>query len=268
MNGSLIMTAYPSCPPLAAAGISSVSTLPHFVKDGGWITWCILIPLSILTVGLAIHYLVVVRRSAQIPATMGRALMGAARQGQLRHLLAITRENSTMLGQAAYAGLTQLRAGRSSARAAIEEVVEERATKLFRRIEYLNVIGNVSPMIGLIGTVLGMIRAFSRISGAAGGMPEPGKLAGDISIALVTTFWGMLIAIPALTAHAIFRNRIDAFAAECVKLCDELISTIAQQIVKTSPKQGAKSPAPDGGRSPEKPEPNPPDQPVETPVVR
>ena len=114
----------------------------------------------------------------------------------------------------AHAGVSQLTAGRDSARAAIDEAVEERATKLFRKIEYLNVIGNVSPMIGLLGTVLGMIKAFSRIFSAAGGMPDPGKLAGDIAMALVTTFWGILIAIPALTFFALFRNRIDAFAAE------------------------------------------------------
>jgi biopolymer transport protein ExbB len=124
---------------------------------------------------------------------------------------------------AAFAGASQIRAGRDAARAAVDEAVEERATKLFRRIEYLNVIGNVSPMIGLLGTVLGMIQAFNRIFAAGGGMPDAGKLAGDIAVALVTTFWGLIIAIPALTTFAIFRNRIDAFAAECIKLCDGLL---------------------------------------------
>ncbi len=95
--------------------------------------------------------------------------------------------------------------------------------RLLRRIEYLNVIGNVSPMIGLFGTVVGMIQAFARIYSAAGGMPEADKLAGDIAVALVTTFWGLLIAIPALSAFALFRNRIDTYAAEVVKLCDGLL---------------------------------------------
>ena len=133
-----------------------------------------------------------------------------------------------MLGRAAFAGLSRIHAGRETARAAIDEAVEERASRLFRKIEYLNVIGNISPMMGLLGTVIGMIGAFRRINVAGGGMPDASILAGDISMALVTTFWGILIAIPALAAHAVFRNRIDAFAAESVKLCDGIVATIGE----------------------------------------
>ena len=66
-----------------------------------------------------------------------------------------------------------------------------------------------------------MISAFSRIHAA--GAPDPNQLVGDIAIALVNTFWGLFIAIPGLTAFAFFRNRIDAYAAECVKLCDRIV---------------------------------------------
>ena len=137
--------------------------------------------------------------------------------------------------QAAYAGLSQLPAGREAARAVIDETVEELAMRLLRKIEYLNVIGNVSPMIGLFGTVVGMIQAFARIYSAAGGMPEADKLAGDIAIALVTTFWGLLIAIPALASFALFRNRIETYAAEVVKLCDGLLATSAPNPESRSP---------------------------------
>ncbi len=244
MNATLLIGQYwmAQVPEVAATDGSSVSVLRQFVVYGGWITWCVLIPLSVATIALAIHYLTILRRAAQSPASLARALVTAARRGQVRRILEITRQDDTMLGQAAYAGLSQLRAGRDTARAAIDEAVGERATKLFRKIEYLNVIGNVSPMIGLLGTVLGMIKAFGRIFAAAGGMPEPGKLAGDIAVALVTTFWGILIAIPALTAFALFRNRIDAFAAECVKLCDSLVSLVPEEEPPAEPAAGA-SPA-------------------------
>lgn len=208
---------------LAAEEVSSGSVFHHFVVAGGWITWFLLIPLSMATVSLTIHYLLTIRRKTQVPPSLAHALVTAASRGEASKLLETAGQNETMLGVAAFAGASQIRAGRDAARAAVDEAVEERATKLFRRIEYLNVIGNVAPMIGLLGTVLGMIRAFNRIFAAGGGMPEPGKLAGDIAVALVTTFWGLVIAIPALTTFAIFRNRIDAFAAECVKLCDGLL---------------------------------------------
>lgn len=240
-----MMQALLPSPIIAEGGAFSVSMLQHFVRDGGWITWFVLIPLSVVMLSLIIHYATVIRRSAHVPVKLGRTLLSAARQGQFRQVVETAKENPTMLGQAAYAGVAQLRAGRDSARVAVEEVVDERATKLLRRIEYLHVIGNVSPMIGLFGTVLGMIMAFSRIAEAGGGMPEPGRLAGDISVALVTTFWGILIAIPSLTMHAVFRNKVDAFAAECVKQCEDLLSTISQQVSRGPARgNGGKSPQP------------------------
>ena len=208
---------------LASADLPSVSVFQHFVVYGGWITWFVLIPLSVVTIALAVHYLLTIRRATQTPEALARMLRATAKQGRVGDLLKMTADDDTMLGQAAFAGLSQLAGGRDAARSAIDESVEERATKLLRKIEYLNVIGNIAPMIGLLGTVLGMIQAFSRIFAAGGGMPEAGKLAGDIAVALVTTFWGILIAIPALTGFALFRNRIDTYAAEVVKLCDALV---------------------------------------------
>jgi biopolymer transport protein ExbB len=81
-------------------------------------------------------------------------------------------------------------------------------------------------MIGLLGTVVGMIQAFSRIH-MGGGAPDPNQLVGDIAIALVNTFWGLFVAIPGLTAFAFFRNRIDAYAAECIRLCDRVVELAA-----------------------------------------
>jgi len=210
---------------LAASGdVTSISVFQHFVVYGGWITWFVLIPLSVVTLALAIHYLLTIRRATQTPDGLAQLLKAGVKQGRVGELLEMTAEDDSMLGRAAFAGLSQLESGRDAARAAIDEAVEERATKLLRKIEYLNVIGNISPMIGLLGTVLGMIQAFSRIFAAGGGMPEAGKLAGDIAVALVTTFWGILIAIPALATFALFRNRIDTYAAEVVKLCDGLLA--------------------------------------------
>lgn len=208
---------------LASEELTSGSAFQHFVVAGGWITWFLLIPLSMATLALTIHYLLTIRRKTQVPPALAHALVNAASRGETTRLLEAAGRDETMLGVAAFAGASQIRSGRDAARAAVDEAIEERATKLFRRIEYLNVIGSVSPMIGLLGTVLGMIQAFNRIFAAGGGMPDAGKLAGDIAVALVTTFWGLIIAIPALTTFAIFRNRIDAFAAECLKLCDGLL---------------------------------------------
>ena len=93
---------------------------------------------------------------------------------------------------------------------AAEQAGEEVAVKRFRRLEMLNVLGQVSPMIGLFGTVYGMIVAFQTIAGT-GGNADPVMLASGIGTALVTTFWGLLIAIPALIFWRYFRARVDQY---------------------------------------------------------
>jgi len=106
---------------------------------------------------------------------------------------------------------------------AMEEAAEERTTKMLRDIEWLNLIGNIGPMLGLLGTVWGMIGAFFTIVQA--GAPDPGQLAGDIGVALVTTLLGLGVSIPALSIFSIMRNRIDGLSSTSMLACQELIST-------------------------------------------
>lgn len=204
----------------------SVSVFHHFVVAGGWITWFVLVPLSVVAVALILQHLLLIRRGALVPVKTAHALMLTAKQGSISRLAEVARSSSSMLGQGVYAGLLQLSTGRDAARAATDAVIEDRAMKLLRRIDYLNVIGNISPMIGLMGTVVGMIQAFNRIYAAGGGMPEASKLVGDIAIALVNTFWGLLIAIPAMAAFAMLRNRVDGFAAEAARSSDAIITAL------------------------------------------
>ena len=114
-----------------------------------------------------------------------------------------------------------------------------------RRIEWLNLIGNISPMIGLFGTVTGMIQAFYELVeiSAAGGVTNAAQLADAISLALVTTFWGLAIAIPALAAFAILRNRIDALAADCWLVADQLLEGVGKAGQTASSPTAAGGPA-------------------------
>ena len=89
----------------------------------------------------------------------------------------------------------------------MQEVGAEENMKLEHRLSYLALIGTISPMIGLFGTVHGMINAFRTIA-FGGGTPDPNKLAEGISTALLTTLIGLAIAIPAIAAYNILRNRV------------------------------------------------------------
>ena len=106
---------------------------------------------------------------------------------------------------------------------ALEESLDERSARLFRKIEYMNIIGNVAPMIGLLGTVTGMILLFAEIH-AADAFPGARIVADRIAIALITTFWGLAIAIPALSIYAVFRNRIDVLTAECALAAEQVLA--------------------------------------------
>ena len=107
----------------------------------------------------------------------------------------------------------------------MEEASEERVTKLLRKIEWLNLIGNISPMLGLLGTVWGMIDVFFKITG--GGNAD--RFSNEIGTALVTTLLGLAVAIPAMTVYAIMRNKIDALSSEAVMACEDVISTFRKR---------------------------------------
>ena len=104
----------------------------------------------------------------------------------------------------------------------LEQAATEVIARRVRRVEILNVIGQVSPMIGLFGTVYGMILAFQSIV-ASGGNADPVLLAGGIGTALVTTFWGLIVAIPALAGYAALRGRLDASLAEAISEAETLL---------------------------------------------
>ena len=93
-------------------------------------------------------------------------------------------------------------------------------------------IGNVSPMVGLFGTVFGMIKLFNTIV-VTGGQPQPSQLAEGISVALVTTFWGLFIAIPALSMYGVFRNRIETLVSEAVSEAEDVMPEIRRQMKKS-----------------------------------
>jgi len=126
------------------------------------------------------------------------------------------------------AALAAAPAGHEAMVRAAEATADEVVVQRLRRIEILNVFGQVAPMIGLFGTVYGMIVAFFTIA-RMGGAADPVALAGGIGTALVTTFWGLLIAIPALSAFAIVRNRIDAAGAEAARQVEQSLARFRGQ---------------------------------------
>lgn len=143
--------------------------------------------------------------------------------GRYKEAIALTGQEPSYFSRVLGAALREASHGYSAMIRALEQTADELTTVRLRQIEYLNVVGQVSPMIGLFGTVYGMILAFQAIV-IAGGNADPVLLAGGIGTALTTTFWGLVVAIPALSGYAVVRNKIDALTAEATLAAEEMVN--------------------------------------------
>jgi len=126
---------------------------------------------------------------------------------QYQEAYELARNDDSFLGNVLSAGLEKLQSGYSQAIEAMQEVGEEENMKLEHRLSYMALIGTISPMVGLFGTVHGMIKAFNVIASGQG-TPKPTDLAKGISTALFTTLVGLAIAIPAIAVYNILKNRV------------------------------------------------------------
>jgi len=185
----------------------------------GYIIWAI----SVVTVALIINYMLKIRRTTILPELMHAQIQEMFENKEYRDAIDVTAGDPSYLGYVVHAALAEAAHGYPAMERAMEEASEERTTKMLRGLEWLNLIGNIGPMLGLFGTVWGMIQVFFKIV-EVGGMPKPEQLAEGIGVALVTTLLGLAVAIPALAAYAVFRNRVDSLTSEAMVASQDLIS--------------------------------------------
>lgn len=200
---------------------NSVNYFDFFVTKGGWITFGLIV-LSVVTIFLTIEHCVSIRRATIVPPAALSATKALIDEKQYLDAIQYTADEPSMLGRVLHAALVEASNGFPAMQRAMEDTLDERSARLFRKVEYVHIIGNVSPMIGLLGTVTGMILLFAEIH-AADAFPSASKVADRIAIALITTFWGLAVAIPALSIFSIFRNRIDVLTAECALAAESLL---------------------------------------------
>lgn len=211
----------------------------QFVAAGGPIVWFVLLPMSIAMVSLSIEHCFTLRRKNLLPAGAGKDIINIIQQFGYKRLAVRLAGRRDFVSTAVCRAMGQNGPRSRATRNLLAESLQEQALRLLRKIEWINIIGNVAPMVGLFGTVYGMIKAFNGIV-IAGGQPQPAQLAEGISIALVTTFWGLLIAIPALGIHGIFRNRIETLASEAAMQAESVLAEMTRSIETSDKQQRAK----------------------------
>ena len=189
---------------------------------GSAMIWLLLL-LSLANVVLISLALSTNRRRATLPDGETDALRGLLSAGRYREAIERSGRGSSDLSIVLARTLEHAPRGADAMTHAAETAADELLSARLRELERLNVLGQVAPMIGLFGTVYGMIVAFQTIA-STGGAADPVLLAGGIGTALVTTFWGLLIAIPATSAYALIRNRAIATSDEMLAAVDEMIA--------------------------------------------
>ena len=172
-----------------------------------------LISLSIITIYLIVDHLLTVRRRDLMPVGLDEQVRQSLVAGRIDDAVSACQAQPSLQSFVLLHGIAELEFGWTAVEKALEDALAEQSARLFRKIEYLNVIGNLAPMVGLLGTVVGMVFAFQQVASSQGAAGA-GELASGIYQALVTTVAGLIVAIPALAAFAVFRNRVDQFVAE------------------------------------------------------
>lgn len=189
------------------------------LQAAGWPIWFLLVA-SIISVALIIERGVALRRQKIVPAGLLQGVVAEFRQGGINDQ-ALARLNAhSPLGRVFAAGLRNVRSSREVMKESIEEAGRGVAHDLERFLTTLGTIATVSPLLGLFGTVVGMIEIFGSAT-AAGNNPQ--VLAHGISVALYNTGFGLLIAIPSLIAHRHYRALVDSFVVEMEQQAVKLV---------------------------------------------
>lgn len=221
------------------------------LKAGGPVGVVIML-LSVAAVALVIEHVMTIREPVLMPPGLGDEVRRLLADGKLAPARQRCRSQPSFLAYVLEAGLAEADGDWPAVEKAMEDAAADQSARLFRKIEYLSVIGSIAPMLGLLGTVIGMILAFRKVAGAGGVIPPaelPRELAGGIYLALVTTVEGLIVAIPSLAAFAVFRNRVDQLVAEAAYVAQHVFSPLKRGSATGRP-TGPLPPAPPpvGGR--------------------
>ena len=247
-----------AAPPAALGGAASVPSKAGPDDDGsgspqsfweilsaGGLVGMLIMLLSVAAVALVIEHVMTIRAAVLMPPGLAEEVHELLAAGKVGPADQRCRIEPSFLAHVLGAGLAEADGGWPAVEKAVEDATAEQSARLFRKIEYLSVIGNIAPMMGLLGTVIGMIFAFREVADTQGAA-RAADLAEGIYLALVTTVEGLIVAIPSLAAFAVFRNRVDHLVAEVTYVAQHVFAPMKRNWTASPPRASAppKGPAP------------------------
>ncbi|WP_435016054.1 MotA/TolQ/ExbB proton channel family protein [Tundrisphaera sp. TA3] len=201
-------------------------SLLRWAIEASGIIGAFLLLLSIYFTALVIKLFMELRVTEAVPPALVEKLETAIKERKFQEAYDACRDNDSFLARLVRSGVAALPNGRAEAKEAMHDTQDEVVTGMEAKISYLAIIGTLGPMIGLVGTIAGMIDSFREIANAAGSQPQPHKVAEGISSALFITLEGVSLAVPAIFFFAFFRNRIAILTMESVKVADRTIAAL------------------------------------------
>ncbi len=197
----------------AGKGAGLNYSLIDLIKFGGLVGY-IIIFMSVVAVALVVEYALSIRAKRLAPEDEVSKLREMVALGEYDAVEKHADEDgASFVAKVVAEGVKERSRGYGAVVKSMEDTADSETGKLLRKIEHLNIIANIAPMLGLLGTVMGMVNSFNQISVAVGGV-DPRRLAGGIFEALMTTVMGLIVAIPALYMFGIFRNRVDSIVSD------------------------------------------------------
>ena len=212
-----------SVPSGEASGGRGDNYLIWMIRSLGVFFTPVFICISLAMVALVTMNILAIRRSVLVPEELVREVVKLLDEQKNKEAYLAAKNDESLLGRMLSTGMARISSGQEKVEQAIQDVKDEETMRLQQRISYLALIGNLAPMVGLFGTVVGMIDSFQAIA-SGGAAPSPQKLAEGIATALFTTEIGLSIALPALAIYEIFKNKLDRYLLELGIVTDNFVT--------------------------------------------
>lgn len=229
----------PAAPEDGAKGTPNLFV--HIIESAGWFFGPLLFLVSIGLVTLIVLLGMDLRMGVAVPPAFVDDFTEMVNKRQFKQAFELCRNDGSFLARVLTAGMGRLQYGIDDAREACFNMVESVRASKDQLINYLATIGTLGPMLGLVGTVFGMIIAFMELS--SGETPRPERLASGISHALVVTLLGIAISVPAIFFHAFYKNRLTRISMDAATLADDLLTQMYHNSRRAGAAAGASTTA-------------------------
>ena len=196
-------------------------TMQQILRDGGTVGWIIIV-LSVATLAVIIECSVSVRRDKICRPELIDEVEALLEEDELQEALELCESEPNFFTNMMAAGLTKANLGYDEMKSAMENRGGVEVTRMMQKVGWVLWLSNIGPLLGLFGTVTGMIAAFNVIK-ALGSAVTPTDLATGISAALITTFDGLVVSMPTVTAYQYFRNKAARIAIDFGGIAEDMI---------------------------------------------